>query len=218
MKIMGVDPSLACTGISLSNGTTLAVKPHSRGDDRLMELADHLHTLAVANQIDLVVIEGLGGVYKGEAAKVVPMLHGALRLELKRLPVPYMVLLPSTLKKFATGNGSADKTLMAMAAYKRLGREYRTSDECDADWLRVAGRFAYGLEEPLENGRVLHLPQDQLKALTWSASKREPIVWPVVSGREPWPETPMQGPMVQHAPGVAVLCDACASQDRAVCG
>lgn len=187
MKIMGVDPSIACMGLSLPDGETLAVKPRTKGDDRLEELADHLHVAAMACGAELVVIEGLGGVYKGEAAKIVPMLHGALRLEMKRIKVPYMVLLPSSLKKFATDNGGADKTAMAMAAYKRLGREYRTDDECDADWLRIAGRFAYGYGEHLGGGRVLQMPQAQLKALTWSMSKKEPIVWPVVGTHKPWP-------------------------------
>jgi Holliday junction resolvasome RuvABC endonuclease subunit len=208
MRIMGVDPSVTCTGISLPDGWTMAVKPRSKGDDRLMELADNLHTLAVSNQIEMVVIEGLGGVYQGEAAKVIPMLHGALRLEMKRLPVPYMVLLPSSLKKFATGNGSADKTGMALAALKRLGKEYRTSDECDADWLRIAGCFAYGMQEavPTAQGRVLSMPQPQLHALRMNM-KRKPIVWPVVGKNLPW-----------HEPGKATLCPDCKERGRMVCG
>lgn len=130
MKIMGVDPSISCTGVSLPDATTLALKPRTKGDTRLREIADHIHVAAVGCGAELVVMEGLFGAYKGESARIIPMLHGALRLELMRLPVPYMLLHPTTLKTFATGNPNASKTDMQMAAYKRLGREYRTDDEC----------------------------------------------------------------------------------------
>ena len=187
MKIMGVDPSISCTGISLPDQTTMAIKPRTTGDDRLREIADHLHVAAVGCGAELVVMEGLFGVYKGEAARVIPMLHGALRLELQRLPVPYVVLNPTTLKRFATGSPNADKTAMALAAMKRLGREYGTSDECDADWCRIAGRFVYGLghlQRP--DGGLVLLPKDQVTALR-RGLKGVPIEWPVVGTHVPWP-------------------------------
>ena len=197
MRIMGVDPSISCTGISLPDRTTMAVKPRSSGDDRLREIADHLHVAAVGCGAELVVMEGLFGVYKGEAARIIPMLHGALRLELQRLPVPYVVLNPTTLKRFATGDPNADKSAMALAAVKRLGREYGTSDECDADWCRIAGRTVYGygewLREPrAAGGRVaLDLPQDQVTALR-RGLKGKPVVWPVVGTHVPWPKVALR--------------------------
>jgi Holliday junction resolvasome RuvABC endonuclease subunit len=189
MKIMGVDLSITRTGVGHPDGSVQALAPKCKGDDRLEWLADCIG-LAVREQgVDLAVIEGLGGVYQGEAARTMPMLHGAIRLELRRCKVPYALLSPSSLKKFATGNGSADKTAMALAALKRLGREYRTDDECDADWLRIAGRFVYGYGEHLGGGRVLQLPQDQLQALRWAGTgkKRHEIVWPEVGSHRPWP-------------------------------
>lgn len=194
MRIMGLDPSMSCTGLSLPDGSTMAIKPKGKGDDRLREIADHIHIAASGCSAELVVMEGLFGLYKGESARVIPMVHGAIRLTLLRLPVPYMVLHPTTLKRFATGKAAANKTDMALAALKRLGREYGTDDECDADWLRIAGRFAYGLEEPgfRVNERVF-MPQDQVRALRRTAGRKpEPIVWPVIGGREPWPQ--MKGP------------------------
>lgn len=187
MKIMGVDLSITCTGVAYPDTSVQALKPKVKGDARLEYLADHIGLAARTSGAELVVIEGLGGRYLGEASRVIPMLHGAVRLELMRNHIPYMLLSPSSLKKFATGNGSADKTGMALAALKRLGREYATSDECDAEWLRIAGRFAYGLGEHLGGSRVLQMPQENLKALRWSITKREPIVWPEVGGRKPWP-------------------------------
>jgi len=188
MRIMGVDLSITCTGVSPPDGGTLVVKPKSQGDLRLEEVADRLRIAATGAGVDLVVIEEFGR-FLGEAAKIIPMLHGAVRLDLMRAGIPYMVLSPSSLKKFATGSGTADKTAMAMAAYKRLGREYKTSDECDADWLRVAGRFVYGLDvlhADETHNRYVNMPQVQRQALAKNA-KGKPIVWPVVGGRKPWP-------------------------------
>lgn len=197
MRIMGLDLSITCTGVGHADTSVSAWKPPKgiTGDDRLEYFADCVGFAVRSDQVDLVVIEGLGGVYQGEAARVIPMLHGAVRLELKRNRVPYMLLPPASLKKFATGNGGADKTAMALAALKRLGREYHTGDECDADWLRIAGRFAYGLGEYLSvpqaaGGRMpLTLPQDQLAALRWAGTgkKRHEVIWPEVGGRKPWP-------------------------------
>lgn len=194
MRIMGLDLSITRTGVGLPDQTTCAWVPPKGviGDDRLEYFADCVGYAVRSDRVDLVVIEGLGGVYKGEAIRTMPMMHGAVRLELKRNRVPYMLLSPSSLKKFATGNGGADKTAMALAALKRLGREYGTDDECDADWLRIAGRFVYGYGElvPVRStGAALTLPQDQLQALRWAGTgkNRHQLVWPTVGAHKPWP-------------------------------
>jgi Holliday junction resolvasome RuvABC endonuclease subunit len=192
---MGADLSITCTGIGLPDRTTLAVIPPKTvtGDDRLEYIADHVGVAARTCRAELVVVEDLTGLYKGEAARTMPMVHGAIRLELKRSRIPYMLLNASSLKKFATGKGVADKTAMALAALKRLGREYRTDDECDADWLRIAGRFVYGygelLDEPRSTGGLMYLemPQEQLRALRYGV-RGKPVEWPVVGNHSPWPK------------------------------
>lgn len=187
MRIMGLDPSITCTGISMPDGVSWVVKPKAKGDKRLVQVADSVRNAVTVGRIDLVVMEGLAGMYKGEAARVIPMLHGALRLELMRLGAPYMLLNPTTLKRFATGSAGADKTAMALAALKRLGTEYGTSDECDAAWLQVAGQAVYSPEGqvPGPNG-VLTLPRAQVDALK-TGVRGVPLVWPVVGQHVPWP-------------------------------
>lgn len=189
VRIMGVDPSISCTGLSLPDRSgTLAIKPRTKGDLRLTEIGNHVQIAASTSKADLVVIEGLGGLYRGESARIIPMLHGVLRDRLQTAGIPFMILLPKTLKKFATGNGAADKDEMARAAFRRLGRQYATHDECDADWLRVAGRTAYGLGELTAYGSNdwLRIPAEQIKALRENKSGEE-IVWPVVGIHRPWP-------------------------------
>lgn len=179
MQIMGVDLSITCTGVALPGGRTLAIKPSSKGHARLREITDQIVWQARSLAVDLVVIEGLGGVYKGEAARIIPMLHGALINDLLHASTPYMWLPPSSLKKFATGKGNADKTAMALWALKRLGTEYATADECDADWCRVAGFVAYGraVPVPTAQGRVLRLPLAQRRGL-FVGAKGQAIEWP----------------------------------------
>ncbi len=194
MRIIGLDLSITCTGVSYPDATTQAIvpPPSVTGDDRLEYLADHVGLGARKAGAELAVIEDLAGLYKGEAARTMPMVHGAVRLELKRSRIPYMLLNASSLKKFATGNGGANKTTMALAALKRLGREYNTHDECDADWLRIAGRFVYGYGEYVprwdaDRPEGLRMPQEQLRALRYGVQGK-PVVWPVVGGHEPWPQ------------------------------
>lgn len=184
MQIMGVDLSITCTGVALPGGRTLAIKPSSKGHHRLREITDQIMWQARSTAVDLVVVEGLGGVYKGEAARIIPMLHGALINDLLRAGMPYMWLAPSALKKFATGKGNADKTAMALWALKRLGTEYATGDECDADWCRIAGYFAYGGSVAGADGRFLLLPKAQVQGLFKNA-KGQPIVWPVAGAYQP---------------------------------
>jgi Holliday junction resolvasome RuvABC endonuclease subunit len=175
---MGLDPSMGCTGIAYPDNTTQTLKTPDNvtGDGRLVYFADHVLLAARTCGADLVVCEDVPSHMIGAAGKVIPMLHGALRLELMREGITYMVLSPSTLKKFATGSGSADKTAMAMAAYKRFGQEFGTSDECDAAWLRWAGHFAYRVP-PIP----FTLPAVQVTALHRNV-KGGPIAWPLLKG------------------------------------
>jgi Holliday junction resolvasome RuvABC endonuclease subunit len=195
MKIMGVDPSINSTGISLPDQTTFSVSPPRpiKGDDRLEYMADHVGLAARTAGAALVVMEDAPTTLLGNALRVLLHLQGALRLELKRNHVPYMILSPSTLKKFATGSGSASKDDMADASRTQLNRIYETNDECDADWLRIAGRYAYGLGEPVpvwsRMALLGEIPADRLQALRWAGTgkKRHEIVWPDVGGHKPWP-------------------------------
>lgn len=177
MRIMAVDLSVSCTGIAFPDGDTMAVKSRSTGDERRFQITEHVEIAARACKADLVMIEGLGGVYKGEAAREIPMLHGAVRLALRRSFIPFMRdVSPSSLKKFATGNGNADKDRMQAVAARLLGKRYATSDECDADWLRLAGLVAYGCPGSGLDGA---LPAAQVRALFFNVSGK-PIAWPDV--------------------------------------
>lgn len=193
MRIIGIDPSISSTGLSLPNRRTIAIKPKATGDLRLTEIGNTVQHFASASNADLAVIEDLSGAYRGNSARIIPMLHGVIRDRLQLAGVPFMVIHQMTLKMFATGSGGADKDEMALAARRRLGRTYSTDDECDADWLRVAGRMVYGYAEPTEYGDddYLIIPPEQLGYLRRTKSGQR-VRWPRINGHLPWPKVELR--------------------------
>jgi Holliday junction resolvasome RuvABC endonuclease subunit len=183
IKIGSADLSITCTGFARTDGTTGLIKTKTGdGDRRLVIIRNAL--LAEISDADVVVIEDAPTGLKGNAAKAILHLQGAVRAELLSRGIPYVEIAPSTLKKYATGNGSATKSDMAMAAYKRAGVEFekdRTGDQADAWWLRCAGLDRYSAD----GGLSFVLPADQRAALG-KAQWPEPVRYcPVCVGFSP---------------------------------
>jgi Holliday junction resolvasome RuvABC endonuclease subunit len=166
MRIMGWDLSITCTGVAMPDGSTAVVKPRGKGYDRLLGIEERLCAAVRVARPDLAVIEDIRAGLKGDAAKVVPMVHAVAILALGRAGVPYVLVNASTLKLYATGYGAADKDSMALAALTYGGRTFpgdTGGDMCDAWWLRAAGYAAYGRP-------VVRVPQphvDALRAVEW---------------------------------------------------
>jgi Holliday junction resolvasome RuvABC endonuclease subunit len=136
-RVIGLDLSLTATGICLPDGTTHTIKTNAKdGDARLLHIA---HTLAnaLAPGADLAVVEDLP--VHAKSAGITGMVHGVARAALLEAGIPYALVVPATLKKYATGKGNGDKTPMAIAALKRANREFGDDNQCDAAWLRWAG-------------------------------------------------------------------------------
>lgn len=171
MRIMGWDLSMAATGVAFPDGSTALIKPKGEGDARLLNLEQwSIKALRVARP-DLGVIEDIQGAMQGASNKVIPMVHATVRLCFLRAGIPYVVVNPSTLKAYATGNGGADKDAMARAALERAGRTFpgdKGGDQCDAWWLKVAGHAAYGES-------VVNLPASHTEAL-------HVVAWPRIPG------------------------------------
>jgi Holliday junction resolvasome RuvABC endonuclease subunit len=165
LKILALDLSITATGVCLADGTTHTIKTNPKhGDRRLQFIADRIGISLDSNDCDLVVMEEAPPGLKGPAIKAIHMVHGAVRLKLLDSGTPYAVINPTTLKAYATGNTRADKTAMAMAAYKRTSLEFPDDNQCDAFWLRAAGLDWYGLPE-------FDLPKVQRERLT-------KVTWP----------------------------------------
>jgi Holliday junction resolvasome RuvABC endonuclease subunit len=167
--VVGLDLSLTATGIARRDGSTRTVKTRADyGDRRLIEITNAVRQTVGGysegfeqSRVDLVVLEDLPK--HAMAAGITGMVHGAVRAVLLNIGVRYALIAPATLKAFATGKGNADKTAMAMAAYKRTEREFGDDNQCDAWWLRAAGLDHLGAPE-------FALPQaqrDRLAKVNW---------------------------------------------------
>lgn len=140
MKILGLDLSIAGTGICRHDGAygflaytlPLAAK---YGDLRLNILRDHVAAIAPGH--DFAVIEDLPRNAMG--AGVTGMVQGAVRPVLLDLGIPYVKVVPSTLKLYATGHGRADKKDMVKAMVSEAKRRPDTHNAADAFWLWQLG-------------------------------------------------------------------------------
>lgn len=55
-----------------------------------------------------------------------------MRLLLMDLGVPFIVVPPTTLKKWTTGSGTADKIAMAVSTFAEWGLKFDDDNQCDA--------------------------------------------------------------------------------------
>jgi hypothetical protein len=154
VRVLSLDLSITATGVCLPDGTTRTIKTNAKtGDRRLVHIVNEVGIAlsegpdGIGDGVDLVVIEEAPPGLKGPAIKAIHMVHGAVRLRLLDFDTPYVLINPTTLKGYATGSTSADKTAMAMAAYKRTGREFPDDNQVDAAWLRWAGLDLLGHPE-----------------------------------------------------------------------
>lgn len=168
-RVVGLDLSITATGICDVWGDCITVGGKAAdGDKRLERIADSVDAEVRYQEFaDLVVIEDVPT--HAKAAGITAMVHGAVRLRLLGLEVPYVTVPPATLKKYATNKGNANKTEMALALYKRTGLELDDDNQVDAWWLRAAGMHVLG-------SPVVELPAAQVDALSkvdWPRLVRE---------------------------------------------
>ncbi|PKQ20162.1 MAG: hypothetical protein CVT66_06160 [Actinobacteria bacterium HGW-Actinobacteria-6] len=164
-SVVGLDPSLAATGICVSGFApkTIVTKP---GTKAITTRICRLNVIAaeVMNRVhpgSLVVIEAPGfsrGAQPGHHQ--LAGLWWLLVILLDARGVQFVEVSPSTLKKFATGRGNATKADMRMALFKRAGIDLPDDNQVDAWWLMQIGLHLVGSAD------VIDLPKDQLAVLS----------------------------------------------------
>src|SRR3990167_3594133 len=140
--VMGIDPALVKLGwavISKQNdkaktATWQTGTIQSKSDDilRLKEIRDQIVILAESAMPELIVIEGYswGSKFQGPALGEI---GGVIRLALFEAGFKIIAVAPTTLKKFVTGSGRADKPTMRQKIFKKWrGAEFDTQDEAEA--------------------------------------------------------------------------------------
>ena len=162
MNVLGLDLSITATGIAYPDGALDTLRPQAAGDHRLDEIANAVGD--AAEDTDVVVIEGpVSNVRSPGTNVILGMVHGVVRRELIRRGIPYAIVPPTVLKKYATGRGTATKADMRVALIKRADIDERDDNRVDAWWLRAAALDAY-------NTPLIDMPKtnrDALNSVEW---------------------------------------------------
>jgi len=171
--VIGIDLSLTSTGIAYADGSVESYHPASAGAsnyglDRLCEIRDYIRAAVLySRDLELVVMESLAYAAH-DTERMGAQLAGVVRGVLFDLNIPFLLVAPNTLKKYATGKGNADKYTVMRQADKRLGYEGSSTDEADALWLRAIGWALLGMpvtELPDAHTEAIKKLHDQSPAL-----------------------------------------------------
>ncbi len=168
-RVLALDLSLTHTGVCENDGSTSSIVT---GKLRGMERVDHIvrQVQSLACGVDLAVIESRSNGSKNSSSLLdLAGLNEVVRFLLYRLRVPYVDVPPGSLKKWATGNGNADKIAMVCAARERFGLTGTTDDnEADAYLLWALARHAIG--DPLKSPTKYQ--EEALAKLDWPKPAR----------------------------------------------
>jgi Holliday junction resolvasome RuvABC endonuclease subunit len=165
-RVVGLDLSLTATGVACDVGES-TIAPKTRGMRRLYDILTAVLDVCSLG-VDLVVVEGYAFA-SATASYQLGELGGVVRLALWLEGVPVVVVSPSTLKKWATGNGGAKKEAVLAAAIRRLGYSGSDHNQADAMWLRAGALDHYGFA-------MCAMPGEQRAAL-------DKVDWPELATR-----------------------------------
>lgn len=154
--IIGVDLSLTATGICGRGGpSTISPLKGMTGMERLNWMQAVIRGCILSPEATeeehrqtLVVFEGLSYGSNDPSAQERAGLAYLLRHALYMRGVPYLLVPPTSLKKFVTGKGNAEKSLMLLEVYKRFGVSPANDNEADAVGLYYIGLAYAGQWEP----------------------------------------------------------------------
>jgi crossover junction endodeoxyribonuclease RuvC len=175
VRVLGIDPSLVATGLALPGGSRFVTLRSNSSDEiskRLHELYNSfsaiVHSLRNRDLIDVAMIEAvMPSSTQSVARKRLAQLSGVLLLALYESAVPYVEVGLSSVKKYATEKGTAEKHEMVLAA-KSAGAAVANDNEADAYWLHRIGDDFYNLSV-----------EDSWLALTdYQRSLHDRIDWP----------------------------------------
>lgn len=156
MAFVGIDQSYTGFGLVVINASTdvthshLGKFPAAKYDtpvDRLVAIENWLDKHLQGWDIDRVCMEGYAN-----GSKFGRELAGELGYAVKRFLRVYhpqrlvpTVVPPTSVKKFASGSGTAKKNEMLLAVFKRWGMEYKDDNLADAF---VLAKIAQALDDP----------------------------------------------------------------------
>lgn len=174
---VGIDLSLTGTGIIfLENGKIIKrrlikSKPTFNGKPidevkRIRKIIEEIELMVGENKPTIAVIEGLAFMVRNATALVqLSALNYMTRAMLMDYNIPFVIVAPTSLKKFATGSGASKKDVMLIEVYKRWGVSILNDNENDGYCLAQVGlALLEGNSKPLVKFQeeVLELLKKQL--------------------------------------------------------
>jgi len=132
---IGIDPGSAQIGtivlkedIILYQATLISKE---KGIARLAWYRDELNSLILKYEVTDGVIEGYSYMSKWRAHDLGEV-GGVIRLLFYDSEIPLAIVPPPTLKKFVSGKGNCKKDLMMLFAFRKWGKEFPDTHQCDA--------------------------------------------------------------------------------------
>lgn len=180
---LGIDPSLTGTGLVSLNEEkiekAILLKSKKNGDTPALELQriDNLVSEIRREAKDcfgdrdgIVAIEGLAFMARNTTALVqLSALNYFIRKEVSAITgKKFVIVAPSSLKKFVTGRGNAKKSEMFLEIYKRWGETFDDDNLADAFGLaKIAHAVASGSVKGLNKHQieVIDLIKNQVKTI-----------------------------------------------------
>ena len=161
-NILALDLSLVSTGAARGTAT-YRITCKKSGVERLAHIRSEV--MRLADGVDLVVIEGYSMGSRGRVFDI-GELGGVIRMALHDSGITFVSVPPTSLKKFATGKGTAKKDDMLETAIRRFAFAGHGNDEADA-WL------------------LLKMAEAAYSGLATNTKQREAIAavdWPILTG------------------------------------
>lgn len=151
MITLGLDLSLVGTGyVLLENGKIkkqklIRSKPSGKEPIRELERLMEIRSQITLPKTDLAVIEGIAFMARNSVSLVqLSALNYMVREHLYIHKIPFIIVAPTTLKKFVTSKGNCPKDLMMLETYKRFGESFTDNNICDAYGLSKVGEAVLG--------------------------------------------------------------------------
>lgn len=150
MKSIGLDLSLTGTGVVVLNDGKLDAqtsikssktgKKHSDEIERLRTIVSDIMEYVDEHKPDVAVIEGIAFMAKNTTALAqLAGLNYMVRSALVDRDIPFLIVAPTSLKKFVTGSGNAPKDTIMLEIYKRWHVTLLDNNIADAYALAQVG-------------------------------------------------------------------------------
>ena len=173
---IGLDLSLTGTGVVILEGNKIIkqklIKSKPVGDlpinevRRIRKIVEEIELILGDKKPTVAVIEGLAFMVRNATALVqLSALNYMTRALLDDYNIPFVIVAPTSLKKFITGSGGSKKDVMLIEMFKRYGVTILDDNENDAYGLAKIGEELFNDKKdklPVFQQEVLQLLKKQI--------------------------------------------------------